>query len=236
MTRSWKTWSGGLLAVGLVIGCKSTHPQGDSCTTCSTCTATAQPALPPAAPPAPRLTLVPTPPPEVPMAPQNLVPLRPAPVIPRTLPTVTADPVAPSVNPEQSAPPASPWANQKPEAAPPAPPTPIAAPAPAAVPTPMPAATEPSSPAAQYYNSPDYSILFGVLDYNARHGTWRLRYADASEEDRYGGVVTLDGVGRQMEGYTSGAFVRVEGGLVDPESHDVSPAYRVKDMRPGEKK
>jgi hypothetical protein len=100
----------------------------------------------------------------------------------------------------------------------------------------MPATNESSAAAPQYYNSPDYSILFGVLDYNARHGTWRLRFADAAEEDRYGGVVTLDGVGRQMDGFTSGQFVRVEGGLVDSETHGVSPAYRVKDMRPGTEK
>jgi hypothetical protein len=104
---------------------------------------------------------------------------------------------------------------------------------PAANPAPMPVvAASPAGPSPQYYNSPDYSILFGVLDYNARRGTWRLRFADAGDEDRYGGSVTLDGIGRQMEGYVSGQFVRVEGGLVDPESHDASPAYRVKEMRP----
>jgi hypothetical protein len=83
-----------------------------------------------------------------------------------------------------------------------------------------------------YYNSPDYSILFGVLDYNARRGTWRLRYADAGDEDRYGGSVTLEGIGRQMKEFADGQVVRIEGGLVDPESRDPSPAYRVKDMRP----
>jgi hypothetical protein len=89
-----------------------------------------------------------------------------------------------------------------------------------------------SSAAPGYYTSPDYSILFGVLDFNARRGTWRLRYADAGDEDRYGGSVTLDGIGRQMSEYSSGQMVRVEGALVDPESHDAAPAYRVKDMRP----
>jgi hypothetical protein len=74
--------------------------------------------------------------------------------------------------------------------------------------------------------------LFGVLDFNAHRGTWRLRYADAGDEDRYGGCVTLDGVGRQMEGYASGQLVRVEGEMVNPESRDINPAYRVKDMRP----
>jgi hypothetical protein len=100
-----------------------------------------------------------------------------------------------------------------------------------------PSVTTPAAPSSsaspQYYNSPDYSILFGVLDYNARRGTWRLRYADAGDEDRYGGSVTLDGIGRQMDGYASGDFVRVEGGLANPESTEASPAYRVKEMRPG---
>jgi hypothetical protein len=101
-----------------------------------------------------------------------------------------------------------------------------------AVSSPAPTASvPPEGPAPPYYNSPDYSILFGVLDYNARRGVWRLRYADAGEEDRYGGCVTLDGVGRQMEGYVAGQFVRVEGTLVDASSHGISPAYRVKDMR-----
>jgi hypothetical protein len=178
-------------------------------------------------------------------APLPLVPINPP---PRVLPSVTADSAAPSVNPEQSAPPMSPLANKptEPVAPAPVPPAdvapmpkavaPVPTPAPvASTPTPAPvhAMPEPSAASPQYYNSPDYSILFGVLDYNARHGTWRLRYADAGEEDRYGGVVTLDGIGRQMDGFSSGQFVRVEGGLVDPDSHAVSPAYRVKDMRPG---
>ena len=90
-------------------------------------------------------------------------------------------------------------------------PVPATNPAPArASPAPAPAAptpvvstpgANPSAPAPQYYNSTDYSILFGVLDYNARRGTWRLRYADFGDEDRYGGSVTLDDVGRQMDGY-----------------------------------
>jgi hypothetical protein len=99
--------------------------------------------------------------------------------------------------------------------------------------TTAPTASAPQEGAApQYYNSPDYSILFGVLDYNARRGIWRLRFADAGDEDRYGGCVTLDGVSRQMDGYTSGQFVRVEGALVDSSSRAISPDYRVKAMRP----
>jgi hypothetical protein len=135
-------------------------------------------------------------------------------------------------------------------------PVPTAASAPVAVATPVitsgPVATATPAPthlhetrvasapseqtAPKYYNSPDYSILFGVLDFNARRGIWRLRYADAGDEDRYGGCVTLDGVGRQMDGYASGQFVRVEGALSDAESKAINPAYRVKDMRPADGK
>jgi hypothetical protein len=110
-------------------------------------------------------------------------------------------------------------------------PTPALTATPASTPTPAPTAAG-TATAPPYYNSSDYSILFGVLDYSARRGTWRLRYADAGDEDRYGGCVTLDGIGRQMQDYVNGQAVRVEGGLVDPESRDVSPAYRVKEMRP----
>jgi hypothetical protein len=257
MCRSRMIWTGGLLGLTLALGCQHTQRQAP-CEECSTCAATAQNPPAPAGAAPQRLSLVPAP--LAPLATPSLVPVTPqrvqlnpapapmvisqlpAPAAPRTLPPVTAAPV----NPEQSAPPQSPWALPRPEAispmpsaipAPVAPTTPPAASEPSA-PTPAPAPTptvsaSPTGPAPQYYNSPDYSILFGVLDYNARRGTWRLRYADAGDDDRFGGSVTLDGIGRQMDGYVSGQFVRVEGALADPDSRDGSPAYRVKDMRPG---
>jgi hypothetical protein len=250
MTRSRMIWPGGLLALGLAVGCRHTQPQAqpDDCPACAAAAA--------AGTAAPQLSLVPTnpplvanaPPPLVPQSPIVVAPTRPAPLAltppqsaplpatPRSLPAVTAAPVAPApptVNPEQSAPPAKPWVMPQAKSAPlPTVRTPAApAPTPVVTSTPVPAAPG-AAAAPQYFNSPDYSILFGVLDYNARHGTWRLRYADAGEEDRYGGSVTLDGVGRQMQGYSSGQFVRVEGGLVDPESREISPAYRVRELRP----
>jgi hypothetical protein len=249
------SWPGGLLALGLALGCRHTQlqPEAEPCTNCTT-TITPVPstgALPQ------RLALVPTPEPLAPTAPPSLVPMKPIPLAappsqipvtrapistatptpapttaaPRTLPAITTSPGTatppqplPSVNGEQSAPPAK-------VVMPKAEPLPTTVvPTPAPTPTPV---TTSSGAAPQYYNSPDYTILFGVLDYNARRGTWRLRYADASEEDRYGGSVTLDDVGRQMDGYTAGQFIRVEGSLVDPESRDAAPKYRVKDMRPG---
>jgi hypothetical protein len=85
---------------------------------------------------------------------------------------------------------------------------------------------------ANLYHSPDYSVLVGELQYNTRLGVWRLRYAGLDEEDRYGGSVTLDSMGRQMEDFKTGQTIRVEGALADPHSRDISPAYRVRDLRP----
>jgi hypothetical protein len=282
-------WPGGLLALGLTLGCRHTQPQSDGCTTCNNPPPAIQPATVSPAPT--KLSLVPTTPPLVP-APQSVLtddlppvtvpsrmPLAAAPQTPPPAPTRAAAPPAipliPStpvatrpapvtVNPEQSAPPAQPAPVpvivQKPvlteRGATPAPavaPKPVltergTSPAPSkwvmpqaqvidhvptpVITTPAPAATTSTSTAPPYYNSPDYSILFGVLDFNRRTGVWRLRYADAGDEDRYGGCVTLDGVGRQMQEFASGQTVRIEGALVDTESRDVSPAYRVKEMRP----
>jgi hypothetical protein len=94
----------------------------------------------------------------------------------------------------------------------------------------------PTSPAphtsAGYHHSPDYRVLVGELFHNARHDTWRLRYAGIDVEDRYGGCVTLANVGREMIDFKNGQYVRVEGVVVDPESREVSPAYRVRDILP----
>jgi hypothetical protein len=91
-------------------------------------------------------------------------------------------------------------------------------------------APEPT-PAAGLAHNADYSVLVGELHYNARQDTWRLRYAGVGEEDRYGGSVTLDGVRGMMQDCQDGQRVRIEGGLVDPESRDPSPAYRVRDLK-----
>jgi hypothetical protein len=252
--RPSRTIGGGLLALGLAIGCRTTQPQPEGCATCGN----PPPAVPvaPAAPTANRVPLIPAPTPLVPRTPSLVtddLPIVPVPVpratvaaTPRAMPQITAAPVAqPPVNAEQSAPPSAPMPVpvivQKPvlteRSAVPAPQSAWVMPEVKAGeqgprPAPVPAATTAPIAGPAYYNSPDYSILCGVLDFNARRGTWKLRFADAGEEDRYGGSVTLDSVGRQMQDFTSGQTVRVEGALIDPDSRDVSPAYRVKDMRP----
>jgi hypothetical protein len=91
--------------------------------------------------------------------------------------------------------------------------------------------TDPPVSAGHIHN-PDYTTLFGELHHDARQGVWRLRYAPLGEEDRYGGSVTLDSSNRMMLGFKDGQRVRVQGALADPESHDLHPTYRVRDITP----
>jgi hypothetical protein len=85
---------------------------------------------------------------------------------------------------------------------------------------------------AGYYHSADYGTLVGELHYNPRQNTWRLRYASIDEEDKYGGSVTLNNVGREMADFKTGQYVRIEGSVVNKESREVSPAYTVRDILP----
>lgn len=85
---------------------------------------------------------------------------------------------------------------------------------------------------AGYYHSADYATLVGELHHNPRQNSWRLRYASVDEEDRYGGSVTLHNVGREMSGFKTGQYVRIEGAVVDKDSRAVSPNYTVRDILP----
>lgn len=76
----------------------------------------------------------------------------------------------------------------------------------------------------------DYSWLVGELQFVHVRKAWRLRYASVDEEDRYGGSVTLTEMGT-MDNFTSGQMIRVEGQLMDPESREPSPAYRVRTIQ-----
>jgi hypothetical protein len=85
---------------------------------------------------------------------------------------------------------------------------------------------------AGYYHSADYGTLVGELHHNPRLNSWRLRYASIDEEDRYGGSVTLQNVGREMADFKTGQYVRIEGAVLNKESREVSPAYSVRDILP----
>jgi hypothetical protein len=76
----------------------------------------------------------------------------------------------------------------------------------------------------------DYCWLVGELQYVHVRKAWRLRYASVDEEDRYGGSVTLVEMG-SMDSYSNGQMVRVEGQLLDSESREPSPTYRVRSMQ-----
>lgn len=117
--------------------------------------------------------------------------------------------------------------------APPAPPPPI--PRTAAVPpTPPPAAplSTPAPVGPRYGHAPDYSSLTGELQYSHVQKAWRLRYAPLSEEDRYGGSVTLAVADELLGQLRAGQTVRIDGRLIDPESFQPSPTYRVSRLQP----
>lgn len=79
-------------------------------------------------------------------------------------------------------------------------------------------------------HSPDYRELVGELQFSGIRNVWRLRYASAEDNDRYGGSVTLVDLASNAS-LTSGVIVRVEGSLLDPNSLDPSPLFCVKTMR-----
>jgi hypothetical protein len=83
----------------------------------------------------------------------------------------------------------------------------------------------------RFAHEPGYGWLVGTLDYSRVQKSWVLRYASVEEEDRYGGSVALVGPG-DMNGFTSGQLVRVEGHLLDPESKQPRPPYRVRAVQP----
>lgn len=81
-----------------------------------------------------------------------------------------------------------------------------------------------------FRHNSDYTELVGEIQYLHTRECWRLRYASVDEEDRYGGSVTLVETG-SMDRFKSGQLVRVIGLLVDADSRDPSPTYRVRSIK-----
>jgi len=79
-------------------------------------------------------------------------------------------------------------------------------------------------------HAPDYSWLIGELQFVHQRNVWKLRYAPVDTEDPYGGAVTLTN-SNGTASYRVGQVVRVEGQLVDPDSHVPSPSYRVRSLK-----
>jgi hypothetical protein len=85
-----------------------------------------------------------------------------------------------------------------------------------------------------YGHAPDHSWLLGVIDKHYA-GHTQLRYCNASEDDSWGGKVSLEN-DPQLAPFQDGDVVRVEGELlpVDPGQHDAwnhYPHYRVRDVK-----
>jgi hypothetical protein len=82
----------------------------------------------------------------------------------------------------------------------------------------------------EFKHSSDYSKLTGQLHYDTKNSEWRLRYASIDEEDRYGGSVTLVDGSHMMINVKEGMLVHVEGMLIDSDSRDPSPKYRIRSV------
>jgi hypothetical protein len=77
-----------------------------------------------------------------------------------------------------------------------------------------------------YAHAADYSWLLGDLEYVEVRDAWRVRFAEAGDEDRYGGSVTLLSADLTAKCKT-GQKVRIEGHLLDASSREPCPAYKV---------
>ncbi len=84
----------------------------------------------------------------------------------------------------------------------------------------------------RFNHASDYSWLVGRLYFVHGRNEWRLRYNSVEEVDRYGGSVTLVTSNRLMKSFRDGQIVRVTGHLMQPDSRDPSPDYRVGDIQP----
>jgi len=83
---------------------------------------------------------------------------------------------------------------------------------------------------AEFDHDHDYAWLVGSLNYVPQKQQWRLRYTSIDDEDKYGGSVTLDVGPQMMKPYNDGDLVRVSGAVVDPDSREPSPLYRVRSI------
>lgn len=99
----------------------------------------------------------------------------------------------------------------------------------------MPTATASAAPElvhVGFARAEDFSWLHGQVQYVRSTRSWRLRYADLSQEDPYGGSVTLTPQ-LNIEGLQDGQYVLARGQLVNPQARGIAPAYRVDTLQLG---
>lgn len=80
-----------------------------------------------------------------------------------------------------------------------------------------------------FAHADDYGWLTGELEHIRAKNVWRLRYAPADQEDRYGGAVQLVGDGLPPD-CKNGQVVRVEGQVMNPEAGP-RPPYWVRSFK-----
>ena len=90
---------------------------------------------------------------------------------------------------------------------------------------------DPASGLIRFDHARDYAWVVGQLQYLHGKRQWRVRYSPFDVDDTFGGVVTITGLDHLAEQFKDGATVRIQGQLVDPDSHKPSPEYYVYDIK-----
>ncbi len=152
----------------------------------------------------------------------------PAPMIPAILPS----PPALTATPVVTAPPANGVTGI---IAPAVKPAPIAAPVVEPAPQQVTDFTKGTLPAfaanPKAGHAADFGWVVGELAYSHSKKEWRLRYAGLDADDKFGGSVTLTGVGDFEGVMESGKLVHVEGEVLDKDSK-AAPRFRVTALKP----
>jgi hypothetical protein len=84
-----------------------------------------------------------------------------------------------------------------------------------------------------FAHADDYHWLRGRVEYSHISKTWRLRYANVDETDKYGGSVTLT-ADRGLGSLKDGQRVTVQGNLLDTQQKGAAPIYQVESIQPVE--
>ena len=95
----------------------------------------------------------------------------------------------------------------------------------------------PTSAGEKFGHAPDYKWIAGVLDKHQKGGYWTIRYADAGEDDPWGGKVRLL-ADEALAGFDSGDVVYLEGELLAPKNGGdgtLYPPFRLTTVRLVEK-
>lgn len=71
----------------------------------------------------------------------------------------------------------------------------------------------------------DFAWVIGQLQYSHSSKQWRIRYLPCETDDEFGGILTITGAELLVDQFIDGATVRLQGQLVDPDTHQPAPKY-----------